>query len=110
MAEQTAAEEWDEIGGAFDEAAALAVPREIHLVEMKPVRAGRANKAKPQRDFERVRAERLFQTGDAILAPVQFHEPRIAAADEVCTHCAWRRGRRRSRSDSSRFLFSRPLL
>jgi hypothetical protein len=75
------------LGSAFDEAAALAVAREVHLVEVKVFAV-----PKSQRDFERVGAQCFLQTADAILAAVQLQKPRVAAADEVCTQCAWRRG------------------
>ena len=83
------------LGGAFDEAAALRVAAQVHLIQVKAFTGAQA-----QRDFERVRAECLFQTGHAILAAFQFHEPRIARVaptSATLPQCCWL------------FLFSRRL-
>ena len=58
------------LGRAFDEAAALAVLRQIKTVEVEPVA-----KAQTQRDFERVSAECFFEPTHAILAPVERQKP-----------------------------------
>ncbi|OQC68361.1 MAG: hypothetical protein BWX48_00069 [Verrucomicrobia bacterium ADurb.Bin006] len=71
---------------ALNEAAALRVAAQVNLVEVKAFTG-----AQSQRNFQRVRAECLLQTGDAILAPFDVHEPRITAllqAGSACTHCA----------------------
>ncbi|OQC68388.1 MAG: hypothetical protein BWX48_00059 [Verrucomicrobia bacterium ADurb.Bin006] len=83
------------LGGAFDEAAALRVAAQIHLVEVKAFTG-----AQSQRNFQRVRAEGFLQARNAILAAFDVHEPCIAALFQR---------RRRGRCWLRLFFFSRRL-
>ena len=62
------------LGGAFDKAAALAVPAQVHLVEVEAF-------ARPQTqgDFQGVGADGLFQTGHPVFPAFQVEVPGVVA-------------------------------